>query len=534
MRKKYLKIQEGKLRSGQIDRRQFVMSALAAGVVLPTALAMADKVAAATPNQGGLFRIGVGHGSTTDSMDPGTYENGMTGILSHLIGGHLTEVSNQTELIPELAEGWEARADAATWRFKMRQGIEFHDGKTLTADDVIATLNFHRGENSRSAAKGLLSAITDISKDGDTVVIALESGNADFPFIVSDYHLTIMADLGDGTVDPLSAVRTGGYILDSYDPGVRISASRNPNYFKEGRAHFDEVEILSLLDVTARQNALMNGDVDAIDRVDPKTVALLARAPNVNIVENTGYLHYTFPMRVDVAPFDNFDLRMALKLAVKRQEMVDKILLGHGALGNDHPISTAVPFHAASLPQRKFDPDLAKFHYQKSGHSGPIPLSTSDAAFGGADDASQLIAASAAEIGITIDVIREPKDGYWSNVWNKKPWCSCYWGGRPTADWMFSAAYVDSTEWNDTAWRTGEAAEKFNLLVVEARSELDSAKRAELYTEAQRLIRDDGGALIPMFANYIEGLNKSVAHEDTMAANWEMDGHKAAERWWFA
>ncbi len=534
MRKKYLKIQEGKLRSGQIDRRQFVMSALAAGVVLPTALAMADKVAAATPNQGGLFRIGVGHGSTTDSMDPGTYENGMTGILSHLIGGHLTEVSNQTELIPELAEGWEASADAATWRFKMRQGIEFHDGKTLTADDVIATLNFHRGENSRSAAKGLLSAITDISKDGDTVVIALESGNADFPFIVSDYHLTIMADLGDGTVDPLSSVRTGGYILDSYDPGVRISASRNPNYFKEGRAHFDEVEILSLLDVTARQNALMNGDVDAIDRVDPKTVALLARAPNINIVENTGYLHYTFPMRVDVAPFDNFDLRMALKLAVKRQEMVDKILLGHGALGNDHPISTAVPFHAASLEQREFDPDLAKFHYQKSGHSGPIPLSTSDAAFSGADDASQLIAASAAEVGISIDVIREPKDGYWSNVWNRKPWCSCYWGGRSTADWMFSAAYVADTEWNDTAWRTGEAAEKFNRLVVEARLELDQAKRAELYTEAQRLIRDDGGALIPMFANYIDGLNKAIAHEDTMAADGALDGNKAFERWWFA
>ena len=105
-----------------------------------------------------------------------------------------------------------------------------------------------------------------------------------------------------------------------------------------------------------------------------------------------------------------------------------------------------MPFLNTEIAQREFDPDKAAEYYKKSGHSGTIKLSASDAAFAGAVDAAQLIAASAKEAGIDIEVVREPKDGYWSNVWNKKGWCACYWGGRPTQDWMYSAAYTADTE----------------------------------------------------------------------------------------
>jgi peptide/nickel transport system substrate-binding protein len=99
---------------------------------------------------------------------------------------------------------------------------------------------------------------------------------------------------------------------------------------------------------------------------------------------------------------------------------------------------------------------------------------------------------------------------------------------------MFSSAYVDSSEWNDTAWKTTEGAVQFNKIVNEARGELDEAKRGQMYAEAQRLINDDGGAIVPMFANYIMGISKKVAHSENVAANWDLDGGKAAERWWFA
>lgn len=530
----YIDGQRAAYAGGRLSRRAFVQSLVAAGVAVPAALTMASRVEASTPSRGGSFKLGTAHGSTTDSLDPATYENGFTTAMGFTYGNCLTEVGPDNALRPELAESYEALNDGASWAFRLRRGVEFHNGKTMTPEDVIASINHHRGEDSTSAAKGVIANVTDIRKDGDDVVIFdLDGPNADFPFLISDYHLLILPS-EDGAIDPTAGIGTGAFAVENFEPGVRLQATRNPNYWKEGNAWFDDIELISIIDVTARQNALLNGDAHMIDRIDPKTVNLFSRAPNIDILDLVGFLHYTFPMRLDTAPFDNFDLRMALKLAVNKQELVDKILLGYGTIGNDHPISPIVPFHAAELPQREFDPDQARFHYEKSGHSGPIQLSASDAAFSGAVDAAQLIQASAAQAGIEVEVVREPSDGYWSNVWNKKGWCACYWGGRPTVDWMFASAYVDGTEWNDTAWRDTGAADRFNAIAVEARAELDEAKRAEMYFEAQKLIHEDGGAIVPMFANYIMGKSKDVMHSAQIGSNWENDGHRATERWWMA
>ena len=529
MKDKFIEQQAQKLTDGLINRRKFMTSVLATGLTVPAALSLATKAEAAMPQKGGTFRYGVGHGSTTDTLDSGTSENHFTLVNTYNISNHLTHIDSDGKLKGDLAESYESN-DAQTWVFNLHKGVEFHNGKTLTADDVLASYEHHGGEGSTSAANGLLSAVKSVRADGpNRVVFELETPNADFPYIVSDYHISIRPE-GDMT----SGVGTGPYIVDDWEPGVHSKLNRNPNYFKSDRAHFDRIEMTSIMDTTARQNAVMNGDVDCADKVDLKTVALLARSPNLEIDETTGTGHYTFPMRLDVAPFDNYDLRMALKLSVDRQELVDKILLGRGAVGNDHPISATQSYHASGLEQREYDPEKAAFHYKKSGHSGAIPLSAADAAFAGAIDAAQLMAASAAKAGINIEVIREPNDGYWSNVWNKKGWSACYWGGRPTPDWMFSAAYTADTEWNDTAWKTTDAAMRFNKLVVEGRAELNEVRRAEIYAECQSLIRDDGGCLLPMFYNNVWARSKKVAHSGELAANWNTDGAKLCERWWFA
>ena len=423
------------------------------------------------------------------------------------------------------------------WKSRnLRKGVTFHNGKTLTADDVISTFNIHRGKDTKSAAEGLVTAVKDTKKDGDNrVIFEMESGNADFPYIVSDYHFMIMASDGNGNVDVTAMDNsTGGYMLTGFEGGVRSTAKRNPNYWKADSAHFDEIELLSVVDPTARQSAMLNGDVDLADAIDPKTVALLGRVPTLDIVETTGTQHYTFPMRLDVEPFGNFDLRMALKLAIDRQELVDKILLGHGVAGNDIPVNGVMPFFNDTIAQREFNPEKAAEHYKKSGHSGPIKLSVADAAFAGAVDAGQLIAASAKKAGIDIELVREPNDGYWSNVWNKKGWCACYWGGRPTQDWMYASAYTADNTWNDTAWRDTDAANRFNEVVVQARAETDETERQAQYFEAQQLLHDDGGAIVAMWANYILAHSKKVAHGPEVAANWQNDGNKLSERWWFA
>ncbi|NRB20933.1 MAG: ABC transporter substrate-binding protein [Rhodobacteraceae bacterium] len=514
-----------------LTRRSVLRGATALGaaaLILPAGM----RAASAEPKKGGILRIGMGSGSTSDSLDPGSWADAYTQVFATSRHNYLTEIDADGALQPEIAESWEASADAATWTFKIRQGVTFHSGKALDAEDVIASINHHRGEDSTSAAKPIVEGITEIKADGShTVVVTLESGNADFPFIMSDYHLAILP-AKDGAIDPASTDGCGAYVLDSFEPGVEARLTRNPNYWKTDRAHFDGIELLPIVDGAARQNALISGQVDVIDRVDLNTVHLLKRAANINVLSVTGSQHYVFPMDSRAAPFSDNNVRMAIKHAVDREELVEKILNGYGTVGNDHPISTANRFHAGdALEQRTYDADKAKWYLKQAGmDSLDIELSVSDAAFGGAVDAGVLMSEKSAAAGINLTVKREPADGYWSNIWMKKPFAASYWGGRPTEDWMFSTAYKSGANWNESFWENA----RFDQLLAAARSELDNDKRREMYVEMQGLVRDEGSTIIPMFANYVMAHSTAVVTPEKVAPNWTMDGFRVAERWWFA
>lgn len=333
-----------------------------------------------------------------------------------------------------------------------------------------------------------------------------------------------------GTTNFEDVIGTGGYQLVNYEPGVRTFAKRNPNYFKDNRAHFDEIEIIIIPDVNARTQALKTGQVDVINRPDRKTAHLLDRMPNMQLINVPGGLLYTFPMLTDTAPYDNNDVRMALKYSVDRKELLAKILRGYGVLGNDHPIAPIVKFSAKDLPQRSYDPDKARFHLKKAGLEGhTFKLHTSDAAFAGAVDAAILWQNHAKKAGIDIKVVREPVDGYWDNVWNKKSWSACFWFARVTCDWMFTMAYAAEASANDMHWKH----ERFNKLLVEARGELNQNRRKGLYGEMQRIVSDEGGVVIPMIANMVDAANNKVAYDEP-AGNQELDGLRICERWWFA
>ncbi|MBR9852372.1 MAG: ABC transporter substrate-binding protein [Rhodobacteraceae bacterium] len=500
----------------------------AAGAVAMSVLPGAG-LKAQTPKRGGVLRYGCGHGATTDTLDLGLFDNDFTIALDYMLHNHIAELTADGDLVGEVAESWEAFSDAKEWVFRIRQGIEFHNGATVTAEDVVASVNYHRGEDSSSAAGALVKQITDIRAEGNNVIVQLTAGNADFPYILSDYHIPIIPSKDGKVVDAADGVGCGPYKLASFEPGVSAKVTRHENYWKSNAAFFDEIHMQALIDPTARTNSLLTGEIDLMNRAELKTVALLERNPNVVVSSISGGQHYTFPMLTNIAPFDNPHVRMALKLLAPRQDMVDKILSGHGSVGSDNPIGAAVPF-AADLPQRPYDPDEAKFHLKQAGlETLGVSLHAADAAFSGAVDAATLYREAALPAGIDITVVREPNDGYWSDVWTQKPWCACYWGGRPTVDAMLSLAYVPGAAWNDTNW----VNERFVELVTAGRAELDPGKRAEIYYEAQQLVSDDGGTVVPMFANYVYAASKKLAH-GKLAANWDMDGQKFSERWWFA
>ena len=296
--------------------------------------------------------------------------------------------------------------------------------------------------------------------DTHTLVFELENGNADFPFLLSDYHL-LMLPATDGEVDWESGVGTGGYVLEEFKPGTTVKLSRNPNYFKgDERAHFEQVELINIADTTSRQNALITGEVDAIGRVDIKTAAHLANVEGVQVVETTGSQYSTILMDTRVAPFDNLDVRMAMKYAIDREQLLRTVLQGRGTVGNDHPIGPTYRYYAEDLEQRSYDPDKARFHLKQAGLERlEVSLQTSEAAWpAAAVDAAVLYTEQARAAGIEIEVVRKPSDGYWSNVWRHVPLCMGYIGGRPTEDWVFTAFYARDAHYNDTHWDN----ERFN------------------------------------------------------------------------
>ncbi len=495
---------QGPGRSGlHLPRRRFLGGTALLGASAALAPGLLGTARAQGPQRGGHLKLGMDGAAATDSLDPATYTATYIQVVGYQWGNCLVELDEKVRPIPELAESWEASADAAVWVFKLRKGVTFHNGKEMTAADVVYSVNHHRGPDSKSGAKGYLEVIKEVEATGKyEVTFELETPSADLPYVLSDYHVLIVPEGSDFT----KPIGTGPYVIESFEPGVRTLAKRNPDYWKEGRAWADSVETLALNDLTARTSALQTGAVHFINRLDPKTVNLLERAPGVLVINVPSAGHYTFVMRCDTPPFDDNHLRLALKWGIDRDELVDKILRGFGRVGNDHPIPDFDPFFNAELPQRGFDPDKARFHFEKSGHEGPVQLHIADAAFTGAVDAAQLYAQHLAKAGIELEVVREPNDGYWSNVWMKKPFVGSYWGGRPTADLMFSVAYKSDAPWNESFWKRPE----FDKLLIEARAELDLERRRQLYWEMQKMVWEDGGEIIPMFNNYLFGARDNV------------------------
>ena len=513
--------------AGKLSRRDFLGRAAALGVTAPFANSLLSSAAkAAGPMKGGIIKAGMQGGEATNSLDPASFLSQVPFTFGKSWGEYLVALTPEGGLENRIAEEIGASDDAKEWTFKIRDGIEFHNGKTVTADDVLQTLERHSNEESKSGALGIMKGIDSMKVDGNNVVVTLKEANADLPYLMADYHLIIQP--GGGKDAPDAGISAGPYKVTVNEPGVRQGGERFANYWMGDKMGFaDQIEIIVINDATARTAALQGGQVHMINRVEPKIVDLVKRVPGVTIQNVSGRGHYVFIMHCNTAPFDNNDLRLALKYAMNREDMVEKILRGYGSVGNDFPINAAYPLFSDDIEQRTYDPDKAAFHFKKSGHDGPVLLRTSDVAFPGAVDAAQLYQQSCAKAGITIDVKREPGDGYWSEVWNKQPFCESYWGGRPTQDQMYSTAYISTADWNDTRFLRPE----FDQLIMQARAELDETKRKAMYRDAAVMVRDEGGLILPMFNDFIDASSDKVMGYEPHPAAELMDGYALAKCW---
>lgn len=459
------------------------------------------------PKQGGRLRLGTPDGSQNDSLDPGTWSTSYVGSsFGGSVYNNLVEILPDGSLEGELAESWEVEPGAQVWRFKLRENVKFHDGKNLTPEDVRQSFTHHMKPDSSSGARAIVQQIESIEVSGDdTVVFTLSEGNADFPYLLSAMQLAIFPALEGGGIDIDAANGTGPFILESFVPGVATRLVRNSNYFKEGKPYLDEVEFNVITDPTARLNALLSGEMDFIREVDINTVSLVDRTPDASVQRTPSLRHLTFDMDTRVAPFDNPDVRLALKYAIDREDILEKVLRGEGSVGNDTPVSPIMAF-AREFPQRTYNIEKAKEHLAKAGlDSISIDLSVADNAFSGAVEAAVLYQSHAAPAGININVVREAADGYWENVWLKKPFVAVNWFGRPTLDWLFSNMYT-----SDAPWNAGWFHERFDELYALSRTEIDQDKRAAYYGEMQEIMYNEGNIITIAFTGERDGHSNDI------------------------
>ena len=516
-------------RAGKISRRSFMNYSMAAGLTASTATGLWGTAARAEPKRGGKFRIGCHDGNTSETHDPGTYYSFTTIQLVHSFRSYMTMINPDGSLGGDVATEWTAGDGAKEWTFKLNDKATFHKAGKLKASDVIASMNHHRGEASTSVAKSLLSDVLDIVDNGDhSITFKLAAANADLPWLMTDYHLAIVPGNDDGSANWQSIDGCGPYRLEEHEMGVNYRLVRHEDWHGKG-AYFDELEIVVLNDPNARQAALITGDVDAVSLLENKTLSLMERNQDVSVKNVPSASAITLPMHCDTAPFDNVDVRMALKLALNRDEMLDKIMFGAATIGNDFHHSPAMPYWP-DLEQRQYDPDQAKSLLKKAGMENlEVNLSIADSVTSGAVDMCVLYAEHAKAAGIKINVVREPNDGYYSDVWLKKPWCGVSWGARPTPDVMYSLTYKDDAAWNESRWQN----ERFNVLLRQGKAETDDTLRSEIYREMGQISRDDGGTVIPFFPNWVYATRANIGTGENLAASWPLDGGRASSRWWF-
>jgi peptide/nickel transport system substrate-binding protein len=511
----------------RLDRRGFLKGAALIGGVAGAGggLLAACSVPDDTPaSPGGALRLGMVGGSTSDVLDPRTFVDWVPINIGYQIMNGLVEIDGEGNARPELLEEWES-PNVTEWIFKVRRDVVFHNGKTLDADDVIYSINLHRGDT-RSPTKAVLENVLDVRKlDARQIKITLAAGDADLPSTLTDFRLLVVPD---GFSDWTNPIGTGGYRLESFEPGVRCITRKTGHYWKADAAHVEAIELIVINDPVARVNALISGQVDVINRIDGRTASLIKRNARFQVIRSQTGQYAVLAMNCESDPYRNNDIRLALKYAIDRASIVKTVLNGYGTVGNDQPIPPSNRYYDAGLARHTYDPERAKFHLKKAGVDRlSVTLQASEVAFSGAIDAGVLFQAAAARAGITLEVKREPADGYWTNVYQKAPFCASYSDGRTTVEGALAKAYRSTSSTNDTNWRRPD----FDELANRARAETDQARRRELYGACQRMISEEAGALIPMFMDHIEAGSQRVQGWRPSAI-FDMMGQRIGEKVW--
>ena len=484
-----------------------VVGGLAAACGTTTSSGSVSATGGGTPKRGGNFRLGVTGGGSKDLFDG---QNIITkpdqARLVSAFETLLTFDDNYQLTTDGLAESY-TQDNPKQYTIHLRQGVEFQNGKTMTADDVIYSIK-------RIATKGngltgySATATIDVAGikalDKYTVLLPLNTPDSTIPQTLAGYTFGIVP-VGYQAY-PHPQIGTGAYKLTSFTPGQQSVSERNPNYWRSGEPYFDTVTIIDFSDSTAQVNALLGGQIDAMTDLPPSQVKVVQSRGLQALVSKTGGW-IPLCMAIDMPPFDDVRVRQAMRLIVDRQGIIEQVLSGYGFVGND----LYAPFDAGydhALPQRTQDIGEAKSLLKAAGHANlSIDLHTTNGAAGMVELAT-VFQAQAQAAGVTVNVLNDPN--YYGNQYLKLGFSVDFWGTRGYLNQVQQGSLPNSP-YNETHWppKSGTGS-NFVSLYNQALAATDPAKRTEIEYEMQQLEYDLGGYIIPFFNNLVDGYSSQV------------------------
>jgi peptide/nickel transport system substrate-binding protein len=514
---------------GECDREEFIRRAGVFGLsasVIGAALVAAGEAPLAfargnAPRVGGRIRVGV-EPPPAHGLDPWTYMDTGSLVTGNIAGEMLNRTVAHLKLAPELALSWRPNKNASLWTYKLRRGVKFQTGQTMTADDVVTTfkrlVDTTGDSQALSAFKGVLVPDGVVKVDDYTVAFHLESPTASFPYLTSSttYQAVILpSSYQPGTFDKVPST-TGAFKITSYTPGVGASFDRFNGWWG-GRAALDGVDLKYFSDDAAVTSALLGGQIDLINESHYSTDRALFNNPDVQVFQSHAATHRLVPMLCDTPPFNDYRVRQAVALTLDRPAILKRLFNNLGDLGNDSPFAPVFPA-TVKVPQRHKDIAKAKQLMAAAGKAKGFSTTLTTYSAFEIPSLAQIIAQSVKAIGIHMSIKLISENAYYAGSqsgppkgWGTTPWLNTPinitdWGGRAVPNVYLTSAFESKGVWNASHY----SSKKFDRLVksfVAAVALKDQRKYAK---QIELLMLHDTPAIYPYFYYQLAGASKKV------------------------
>ncbi|KMK68501.1 ABC transporter substrate-binding protein [Puniceibacterium sp. IMCC21224] len=494
--------------TSHLNRRGF-LKAGAAGVTLATMPGLVQMAQAQNIQPGGTLRLALN--ITPSVLNPMLSRLNSEYLLGELLYSGLTMLAADMSAQPDLATEWSANDDATEWHFVLRENAVFSNGAPVTSADVVAT--FAKLLDPETAAPGSrnLGPIAEVVADGDfAVIIRTSSPYADLPVALTYPTAKVLpASVIEGDFDSLmqTPLGSGPFRLAEYRPDDVAIVERNPDYFIDGQPYLDRVEVKTFPDAAGGAAALLAGEVDILTEIQPTDYARIAESDGVTGLRTPSGRFLDVVMDCTVEPFNNPKVREALSYCVDREAMVELVAEGYGTPGNDTPVNSAYRYNSEA-PLRSYDPEKAKALLAEAGYPDGIEIELIASTKPGYRSAMAVVLREMAQPGgfdIAVQTMDHPT--YLDQVWKKGKFYVGFYNMQPTEGTIFNLLFTSQASWNETRWNNAD----FDALVLEADQTTDESTRADLYAQAQKLMRDEVPALVPCFfdllgarADYVE------------------------------